>query len=112
MTAIAIANAYNPVEIDLWGTKFETIDVPRSGAKKATALEDKIDELEAGSDGLDELVDLMADLLDIKLRKTSGTGKPGTLIRKKWADDELTIPQLMSFMAAVRQAEGEGNRPS
>jgi hypothetical protein len=110
--AVSIARTYAPVEIDLWGQKFETVDVPRSGAKKATAIEKDIDQISADADGLDALVDLMAQLMDIKLKRVEGTGKPGTLIKKKWNTDELTVPQLMSFMSAVRDAEGEGNRPS
>lgn len=110
--AVSIARTYAPVEIDLWGTKFETIDVPRSGAKKATQIEEEIDLIAADANGLDTLVDLMAQLMDIKLKKVDGTGKPGTLIKKKWNADELTVPQLMAFMSAVRDAEGEGNRPS
>ncbi len=110
--AVSITRTYSPVEIDLWGTQFETIDVPRSGAKKATALEETIDSIQASGEGLDELVGCMAELMDIKLTAVEGKAKPGALIKKKWNADELTIPQLMSFMSAVQDAEGEGNRPS
>lgn len=109
---VSIARAYNPVEVDLWGTKFETIDVPRSGAKKAQALEDEIDTIERGEEMFDELVEKIAELMDIKLVPVEGSKKPSTIVKKKWKSDDLSIGQLMSFFREVQQLEGEGNRPT
>jgi hypothetical protein len=113
MASIAISRAYNPVDIDLWGAKFETIDVTRSGAKKAQQLEREIEEIREGDDLLDELVEKMGELMDIKLAAAAGgRSKASTRIRSKWKGDELTLGQLFEFFDAVQKAEGECNRPT
>lgn len=106
---IAIARAFVPLEIDLWGEEFHTIDVPRSGAKKADALQAKLEEI----DDDDKAVEVIAQLLDLKLapagpKKT----KPSTLIKKKWAADELTMRGLLSFLAEIRLSEQSENDPN
>lgn len=120
MSAISIARAYNPVEIDLWGAKYETIDVPRSGLKKVTKLETEVAGLQSGaidvpedSDELDVLVEKIGELLDVKLVAVGGgKSKPSTHIKKKWRADELTLPQLLGFMDEVGEGEGKANRSS
>ena len=113
MGAVSIQGAYDPVEVDLWGSRFETIDVPRSGAKKAQKLEEEIEALGQSPDVLDELVSKMGELLDLKLRAIDGKRKkPATIIAQKWEADQLTLGQLFSFLDAVQTAEGEGGRPT
>lgn len=109
MARIAIADAYETVEVDLWGEDYLTVDIPRSGIKKATALEEKLEKVEdvAG----DVAVDLIGQLLDLKLRPANGgRSKASTVIRKKWQADELTVRQLDAFLNALREAED--TRPS
>ncbi len=102
MTRISIAQAYEPVEVDLWGTVFETADVTRSGQKKAQALEGELE----GTEDPDEQVELLAKLLDLKLVSTNGTKlKPSTMIVKKWKADELSPRSLFSFLDRLAEAE-------
>lgn len=117
MPAISIARAYSPVEIDLWGAKFETVDVARSGMKKTQKLEEEIEALETSEDTTDEILDTLVAkigaLLDVKLvAADGGKTKPSTLVAKKWKADELTLSQVAGFTDAMRRAEGEANRPS
>lgn len=126
--------AYEPIDIDLWGEKFETVDSTRGAQKKATKLQREflrfVDEgpdpaeleaVEGDEDKEDELIDKltgeavvkMGKLLDLKLQAVDGSKrKASTVLKKKWESEDLTIAQLQRFLDNVRSAEGEANRPS
>lgn len=104
--AIPIARAFVPVEVDLWGELFETVDVPRSGAKKAVQLQAELNQLD--EDAQDEAVELIAQIIDLKLTAADGKKtKPSTLIKRKWKADELSVRGLFAFLAEIGAAERE-----
>src|SRR5438132_8106 len=98
MSKVSIATAYEPVEVDLWGSTFTTVDATRSVAKKAGALQDKL----AAAEDDDVAVKLLSQLLDLKL---AGEEKPSTLIDAKWKADELSVRQLLVFLESLGEAE-------
>lgn len=112
---IRIEDTYRAIEVDLWGHLYETIDIPRSKARKADELMMKAQEQSEREDGDDAIVELIGQMLDIKLRSADEKGtKPSTLIKRKWKADELTVRQLFGFLGQIGQEEsGElDNRPT
>lgn len=133
MTRLEIAQAYEPIEIDLWGTVFETRDVPRSGVKKTGELQQKLEAIQEAQakegeeipgvglvprdpkpDELDQMVGILAEMMDVKLVSTNGgRKKPSTLIKAKWQADDLSLGRLFTFVAEIRAAEsGDGDPPT
>lgn len=107
--SVSIARAYRPVEVDLWGAAYETVDVTRSGARKVAEIEKQMGELEEGQS--DEMIGLMAEMLDVKLANANGSKKKAsTHIKAKWQADELSLDQLFSFLGQI--AEAEQDRPT
>lgn len=123
---VSIGEAYEPVEVDLWGKPYETVPATRSLAIKGAPLIDKLNDLRTSVDykdlGLaedadpaavqaaitDELVKAMGKLLDLKLRPVEGTRKASTLVREKWNADEVTLAQLETLLEDI----GEADRPT
>lgn len=92
------------VEVDLWGKKFVTVPATRSVLGKVTALEGKLDELT--DDQLDEKVELLTQVLDLRLKPAGqGRKKAGELVLEQWKADELTLPQLFEFANDVAGAD-------
>ena len=111
MARVSMSQAYEPVEVEFFGHDFETVDVPRSGAKQATKL---TEELEETADD-DKIVELIGKLLDIKLVSTNGQKtKPSTLLKKKWNADEVSARRVMVFLQDLRLADAgdEPDRPT
>ncbi len=102
MKTIAISRAYSPVEVDLWGAKFETVDLSRSAEIKAEEIRSAL----ALSSGIQAEIDKLAELMDVRLRPLGGVKKkPSTLIKAKWKANELTRRQLYSFLDEVGLAD-------
>jgi hypothetical protein len=117
MPSVSIHRAYSPVEVDLWhengGGLFETVDLPRSKLKCVNEIEAEIAEIEATPDALDELIEKLGEMFDLKLMPIDGRRKkPSTIIKAKWKTDDMTINQLRSFAATVQLKEAEGGRPT
>lgn len=99
---ITVPESVEGVTVDLWGTEFETRPPTKSLAKRCEPH--IIAMLEATTN--DELVDAIAAFYDEKLVPTGGRRtKPSTLIRRKWDDDAVTIPQLQALGDRLRDAE-------
>jgi hypothetical protein len=94
------------VDVDLWGKAFETVPPVRSVSLKLEELQRQFNDVD--DDG-DKIVDLTAQILDLKL-KPAGNGRKnaGDLVREKWQADELTLNQLLDFLNAI----GEADRPT
>jgi hypothetical protein len=111
MARIGLARAYSPVEVDLspngsGSLLYETVDIVRSGARKAADFEIK---LETATDP-DEYVKAVAELLDLKLvPKAPNRKKASTVIKEQWKADQLSIPALEKFLDALGE---EDNRPT
>jgi hypothetical protein len=124
MTSIAISRAYNPVEIDLWGTKFETVDLARSASKKAMEIAAEVNQArrELETTDWDKLVAKVGEGLDLRLTRTgNGKTKPSTLLKAKWKADEISLSRIFEFLGEITFAEmtgpdedeiEDGDRPS
>jgi hypothetical protein len=108
--SLSIGSAYEPVDVDLWGSAFVTVPSTKSVVAKVMALEAQVGEIEARGNGdgtPDEIVGLLADIVDAKVKpKGNGRTKAADLIRRKWNADELSIDELNSFVEALTEAEG------
>lgn len=98
---IRIGQDYTPTEVDLWGTTFETRPVTRSVERAAGELQRKVEE----SEDADEVVGLLAELLDLRLCPVGHKTRAKTVIEKKWKADELSTPQLTKFCEDLAEAD-------
>lgn len=101
MTRLRIDTGYDPVEVDLWGALYETVDISRSLQKKAEKLEAQAD----ATPSPDEQIALVAELMDIKLKPVGHEEQPSKLIKAKWEKDNLTSRQLLRFVRSLGEAE-------
>lgn len=112
MPAVSILSEYTPAEVDLWGAKYETVDLGKKGFKKLTKVQAEIETLAYDDDAVDNLVIKVGEFCDLKLVALEGRVKASTLIKKQWDAENLTARQLASFIGRVSEAEAEANRPS
>lgn len=108
MNSIAISRAYKPVEIDLWGSKFETVDLPRSASKRAVEVSEEVTAMreDLGHADWDELVAKIGEGLDIRLQAVAGgKKKASSLLKAKWKADEISLNRIFEFLAEVATAE-------
>jgi hypothetical protein len=106
MARLSIAQTYEPVEVDLWGSEFHTKPATRSSAKLGQEIQARID---AAPNDSDEAVKALAELVDLRLQPANGKRtKASTLIVRKWEADELSMPQLFAFLEDL----GEADRPT
>lgn len=102
---ISIASGYKPLEVDLWGSPFHTLQPIRSVSIKQADIRRRI----AEEDDDDKLMALLAELLDTRLAPAEGKRtKASTLIVRKWEADELTLAQLDQFVTDVEEADRDG----
>jgi hypothetical protein len=109
---IRIAGAHESVEVDLWGALFYTQRITRTRQKALNALQQEIEQHAAQEDSADiedARVDLYSKILDVILEPAEGKRKKASAhIAEKWQADDLTIPELESFIEAL----GEASRPT
>ncbi len=115
MTRIAIDTAFDPIEVDLWGSLFETRSMPRSRARKARAIGTKIQALmkseppddETAEKEEEELVGLYGELFDLKLASAEPgkRRKPSSILRERWEEDKLTGEGLAAFIGKLTLTE-------
>lgn len=117
--AVAIQDTYRPVEVDLWGEKFETRDLPKGLQRKIDALGEEIRKIEEAAAEADrdltdaeeeQRIGLVAQTFDVWLRRMpvedegeSSSTKPSTLIKRKWKAEEISSESLLLFVFKLRQ---------
>jgi len=99
---ITVPDAVEGIRVDLWGVEFDVVPPTKSLAKKAERHVLAMVEAETN----DELVDAIGGFFDLKLipldrRRT----RPSTIIRRRWDDDKVSIPQLQALAERLRDAE-------
>ena len=111
--SVSIMSKYVPLEVDLWGAKYETKELGRKASKRLRALKTEITEFEVIDDeSMDAFIAKVAEWYDAKLKPVKGKVKPSTLIKKHWEAEDLSELQLASLMSEMSQQEVEINRPS
>lgn len=106
MTRVSIAEAVEPVEVDLWaddgGALFTVKPATRSVLKKADEVMEKLDAIKDD----EQAVGMLAEMLDLRLVPANGKRtKASTIVTRKWEADELTLPQLIRFGERLSEAE-------
>jgi len=120
---VSIARAYKPVEIDLWGSKFLTVDLPRSKSEKAKEITREVNVMREnlGTEDWDEVVAKISEGLDLRLDKGPVVKKkPSTLLKAKWKADEISLNRIFEFLSEISMAEfigpdedpGDDERPT
>lgn len=94
---ISIAQAYEPVEVDLWGELHKTRPITRSVEKRIDAAKEQV----AKAETTDQGVKALAKLISLHLGDDSIVSK----IEQKWKADELTVNQLVAFADQVAEAD-------
>lgn len=133
-TKISTADLFDPVEIDLWGNRYNLRETTRSMEEKLAAKEAELAELnlprqkeaeeaaEAGEPGpgydsvfAEKSLALSADMLDIMLDPIAeGEEKPThakALIMRKYKADEIGINHVNSLVQKLNQTLQE-QRPT
>lgn len=103
-----------PVEVDLWGHLFELVAITKRTDSKINDDLAAINKHYADEDLTKHAVQTMAFAarMDVRLKKSPGGKKSAsTLIKAKWASDDLTVPQLDQFWEAVDEAVASGVSP-
>lgn len=102
---VSIADAFEPVTVDLWGHEFHTVQATRSVVQQADKLEQQMEEVT----DTDALVGLLGDALDIVLKPSDGRRtSPSKLIGEKWQADHVTVDQIVGVLEGIR----DGQRPT
>lgn len=98
MSPISIAPAYEPIEVDLWGTIYKTRPITRSVAQALLKAEEKLEVAE----GTDAQVKALAEIISLRLENAKAAA---ALIDKRWKADELVLTQLFAFAEALAETD-------
>jgi hypothetical protein len=104
MARITIDQAFEPVEVDLWGSEYRTRARTRTVQKQ---VQEKLAAFYASEDD-DESVKLLGEAFDAWFEPVGDAGKPSELVASKWEADELTVGQLLGFLDSL----GDEARPT
>jgi hypothetical protein len=101
MTTLKIEQAFEPVEVDLWGHEFHTLPLTRSRNLEYQATQQRL----AAAENDDDVVEAIAAAFDVRLKISDGKRtQPSKLILDKWNGDELTLDQLFGFLHTLGDA--------
>lgn len=94
-------------EVELPGGHLYTvIPATRSVVRKMSALDTRLEQLLTGDgdltdEQLDQLVDIYADMLNLRLESLDGAPRPATVVKRLWKGDQVSVPQLEQLLAGV-----------
>jgi hypothetical protein len=92
-------------QVEMWGTFYNVRPLTRSVQKKVIEFAKNTEHL-AESDDNDEVAEAIIAYIDLRLENTNGsTSKPGTVVRKKWKAEEVTIAQLEEFVGSLDETD-------
>jgi hypothetical protein len=102
---ITMADALEPVEVDLFGFDYEMKPATRSLVAECRPYEQKLEDADEGD--ADALIAAVGALLDIRLKSANGNQrkKPSAIVKEKWEADQLTTSALMGFLADLSGAQ-------
>lgn len=95
---ISIAQAYEPVEVDLWGELHKTRPVTRTVEKAIVKANEKLNVAET----TDAQVKCLAEIIGLRLENSAAAA---AVIDKKWKADELAVEQLVAFAERLTEAD-------
>jgi hypothetical protein len=91
---VSIADAFEPVTVDLWGHEFHTVRPTRSVVQRADKLEEQMEQVT----DTDALAGVLGDALDVMLKPCDGRRtSPSKLIGEKWQADQVTLPDVLDL---------------
>lgn len=100
----SIEKAYKPIEVDLWGSIFETMDQTKATQKKIAECQARI----AALDDTDDkgAIKLFGEQFDYTFRPIGGgKKKASTLLKEKWEANDLGLSQIANFLSEVGAAQ-------
>lgn len=101
MPPIKINPAYMPVEIELWGGVYETLDLTSAQQEKEAEIYSKAiqepDEAKA--------LAIWGRYLDLIIRPVNGARKPSTAVKAVAKADEITSRGMVGVVMQIRAAE-------
>lgn len=100
MTRISIETAYSPIEVDLWGALFETVDQTKGNQKKMAKCQAKLAVADEGDETA--IIRLFGELFDLMFRPIEGgRKKASTQLKEQWDAGNLGIGQIGGFLQKV-----------
>lgn len=96
-----------PIEVDLWGHLFEYVSLTK---KTEATVTDALAQINKDFETEDlskhaTQVKAFAARMDVRLKPSAGGKKrASTLLKQKWTNDDLTMPQCDQFWEAVEEA--------
>lgn len=101
MAPIKIQTAYLPVEVELWGAVYETVDLTAAQAEQEAEL--YADAL--ATDDEEEAVAVWGRYLDLILKPQEGTKKVSTALKREFKAGRMTSRQVVGITLQVKAAE-------
>ncbi len=103
--------AYNPVDVDLGGAEYQTVDLPQSAAKRFQELMDEMSSIGDTDEDEQRAVDYMLEGFDLILSPSAdGTPKASVVLREGIDSGGVTPRQFISLwtdvLSAIEQANG------
>jgi hypothetical protein len=94
------------VEVDLWGTTFETIPVTSKTEPEIRARLTEIDREFSGKEMTHQVqAEIFGARFDARLKSLEEGGQsPAALVQQRWDEGDLDVPQLDRFWQAVLEA--------
>lgn len=100
--------------VQLFDKTYRLQPVTRSVQKKLHVVSTALDAIpeDAGEDGYDQVVELLADGIDVLL-EIDGTHRTSAkkLLMQKWESDDLTLQQIQNYYTELQTSEAEA-RPT
>lgn len=103
MAPVKIQTGYLPVEVELWGNVYETVDLTEAQEEKGVELYDEALSATKQSDA----IEIWAKYLDQMLRP-AGTGtrkKAGTALKAEFKKGKITSRGVIGVILQIRAAE-------
>lgn len=101
MAAVKIQTAYLPVEIELWGGVYETVDLTRADTEKETDL--YAEALAAEEE--DQAIAKWGSYLDLILKPVEGARKPSTALKREYKEGRITSRGVVGVTLQIKAAE-------
>lgn len=99
--AVKIRTAYLPVELELWGGLYETVDLNNAETQKETDLFAEV----LSEEDEEKALAQWGEYLDLILKPVNGTKKPSTALKAEAKADRISSRGVVGVVLQIRAAE-------
>lgn len=101
MPPVKIQTAYLPVEVELWGAIYVTVDLTSAESEREAELYANA----LAADSEEESMNSWAPYFDLILKPLEGTRKPSAALRREFKAGRLTSRQVVGITLQIKAAE-------